>query len=74
MSNTLQILHSFPPKDRSAISSDAEYDRLIRDYVKAVQRIPSSALTGSEEGTGDLFAVSYFMLLLKPCLDLTDID
>ena len=64
MSDILQVIYSFPPKQRSAIS-DREYDRQMREYVKVVERLPSEAFesggmrTGKGVG-GDLLEVCVF--------------
>ena len=53
MSDEAQLIHSFPPPKRGTIS-DLTYDRQIREYVKAVEQLPSDVfLAGGMDGKGE---------------------
>lgn len=49
MSDEAQLIHSFPPKKKSSIL-DLAYDREIREYIKAVERLPSDVFLADGVG------------------------
>ena len=66
MSDEAQLIHSFPPDERTAIP-DISYDRRIREYVKAVERLPSDVFLsgGMDETGGDIFDVRTIQIYIK---------
>ena len=67
MSDISRLIYSFPPEKRSAVS-DAAYERQIREYVKAVERLSSDVFVSGAGGGEDMLEVcALFFFIIFNC-------